>query len=278
MPHKLGIIAGGGGLPRHLAEKCRLERRPVFLVLLEEQADVGLANDFPSALLRIGAAGKIVKTMKSQKVVDLVFAGHVLKPTYTQLRPDLWSTSFLLKNKVFNSGDNRLLSALIKALEDEGFNVVGADDLDPNLLCEEACITKYSPNSAFIKDINTGISAAMDLGSKDIGQAVVCSGGEIIAREDRSGTDALLAKLPSSQSFGGVLIKCAKPGQERRVDLPSIGPDTITALSRAGLSGIAVSAGEALVLERAKTIAAADSAGIFIIGVNTSYLNQSIHE
>lgn len=274
MPPKLGIIAGGGELPRHLVRYCQSSGRPCFIAVLDGQKDQGDFSDVPHATFRLGAAGAVVKRLKAEQAQALIFAGHVNKPPLTSLRLDMWAANFLLKTGVFNKGDDSFLSALIKALESEGFDVIGADDVDPDLLVGEGCQTEQTPGGGNLDDIATGMAAAKTLGARDEGQAVVAANGQVIGREDRRGTDAMLDDLPQAQTGAkgrsGVLVKMMKPNQERRVDLPTIGPDTIERAARAGLAGIAVSAGNALMLQREDTLQAAERTGLFIIGMPTA--------
>jgi DUF1009 family protein len=267
MPPKLGIIAGGGLLPVRLAHYCLDTGRDVFAALLAGQVNEADFAAVPHATYRLGAAGSVIKRFRAEGISTLVFAGHVTKPKLADVRPDLWSTGFLVKTGVFGGGDDNFLQALIRALEGEGFTVIGADDIAPDLLAPAGCLTKATPTDANMQDIRAGLAAARALGARDAGQAVVATDGKIVAEEDRRGTDAMLADATRKRAKGGVLVKSMKPGQERRADLPAIGPETVAGVSAAGLAGIAVSAGHALILERDACIAAADAAGIFIVGV-----------
>ena len=267
MPPKTGIIAGAGDLPRHLAQLCLETGRDPFVILLEGQAREADYAGFAGAVYRLGAAGAIIKRLRSEGVQAIVLAGPVKKPSLATLRPDFWSACFLLRTGVFSKGDDTLLQTLIRALEDEGFQVIGADDIAPELLMPEGCLTARTPNLDETRDIEVGIAAARALGARDAGQAVVAAGGAVIAEEDRRGTDAMLNDLQGEAHRGGVLVKTVKPDQERRADLPTIGVDTVTAVKSLGLAGIAVSAGDALLLQREQCIAAANAAGIFIVGI-----------
>lgn len=267
MPPKLGIIAGGGLLPVRLAQYCLDTGRAVFAVLLAGQATETDFTGVPHATYRLGAAGGVIKRFRAEGISTLVFAGHVTKPKLADVRPDLWSAGFLLKTGVFGGGDDNFLQALIRALEGEGFTVIGADDIAPDLLAPAGCMTKASPTDVNMQDIRAGLAAARVLGARDAGQAVIAAEGKIVAEEDSRGTDAMLADAIGKRAAGGVLVKCMKPGQERRADLPAIGPETVAGVRAAGLAGIAVSAGHALILERDACISAADAAGVFIVGV-----------
>ena len=272
MPRKLGIIAGSGPLPLTLAHHCRDNGQPVFVVLLKGQADAADYGGLDFAEFRVGAAGGMIKRLQGEGVEDLVFIGSVRKPPLSAVRPDAWAAKFLLKTAVFWKGDDTFLKTLVSALEEEGFKVRGVDELMPELLAPIGCVTEKSPTTDDLRDIEVGTAAALALGARDEGQAAVAAGGQTLTVEDRAGTAAMLANLAANRpegESGGVLVKTVKPGQERRADLPAIGPDTVAQARAAGLSGIAISAGSALLLEREKTIHAANEAGLFIIGIET---------
>jgi len=272
MPRKLGIIAGGGPLPLTLAQHCQDNGRQVFVVLLKGQAAATDYDGIDFAEFRVGAAGGMIKRLHREGVEDLVFVGSVKKPPLSAVRPDAWAAKFLLKTAVFAKGDDTFLKTLLSALEEEGFQVRGVDELMPEILAPTGCVTEKTPSSDDLRDIDVAAAAALALGARDEGQAAVAAAGQTLIVEDRAGTAAMLVKLANMRSeneTGGVLVKTVKPGQERRADLPAIGPDTVAQALAAGLSGIAVSAGSALLLEREKTVHAANEAGLFIVGIKT---------
>jgi hypothetical protein len=199
-------------------------------------------------------------------------AGRMRRPSLVSLRPDLWALRFLLRHCGLKRGDDALLRALIEALGEEGFTVVGVDSLLPDLVAQAGVLGAVQPDAAALADVRLGVEAALSIGARDVGQAAVARRGRVIGREGREGTDAMLAACAGERpgTPSGVLVKMAKPGQERRVDLPAIGPGTIAAAARAGLAGIAVEAGGALLVERDGLIAAADAAGLFVIGVEAT--------
>jgi len=167
-------------------------------------------------------------------------------------------------------GDDRLFQAIVGELEAEGFRVVGADQVLGTLLAPEGLLTRAAPDAAARRDIAQGIDVAMRLGELDVGQAVVVQQGLVLGVEAVEGTNRLLARCGElrREGPGGVLVKLKKPRQERRADLPTIGPATIRAAAAAGLAGVAVHAGNCLITERQSTIAAADEAGLFVVGVS----------
>ncbi len=268
---KLGIVAGGGELPAQIIEACRKSGRDFFVIALKGQAAYGSFADVPHMWLRVGAAGEAIARLKTDGCKELVMAGAVARPPWWALRPDRWTARFLARSRGRILGDDGLLKALIRTLEDdEGFQVVGADALVPELLATEGVYGKVKPDQQGEDDIEQGIAAALEIGSRDIGQGAVAQLGEVLAVENADGTDAMLRQAGRMRLAGpgGVLVKVRKPGQEQRADLPTIGVGTVEAASRAGLRGIAVEAGGALVLERPALIEAADRAGLFVIGVD----------
>lgn len=237
----------------------------------------------PHAWVRLGAAGRTIKILKIAGVRELVLAGPIKRPGMVAVLPDLWAIRFLIRTGAGGLGDDGLLSAIIRALEtEEGFRVVGVDDILPEIIAGEGIIGAHAPDAADELDIEAGIIAARELGARDEGQAVVVSSGTVLALEDAAGTDAMLAGLAGSKSErakgekGGVLVKTCKPGQEMRADLPTIGPGTVAGAAAAGLGGIAVEAGRALVVDRQKVIRDADAAGLFVVGVKLAEKNPEI--
>jgi DUF1009 family protein len=158
---------------------------------------------------------------------------------------------------------------IVEELEGEGFRVVGADPRVDDALAAEGPMTLLAPDAEAMRDIALGIEVAARLGELDIGQAAIVQQGMVLGVEAAEGTDALMARCADLRRAGrgGVLIKLKKPCQERRADLPTIGPDTVRIAADTGIVGIAVQAGHCLIVERAQAITAADRAGLFVIGV-----------
>ena len=213
MPRKIGIIAGGGAMPRLVAKECMKSGQSPFIVILEGQSSNVNYAQLPQATFRIGAIGEIISKLRKEGIKDIIFAGHVRKPTLFELQPDAWTAAFLAKHRVFYRGDNSLLSTLITELEKEGFQVHDAENLIPELLAPVGCLTRAVPTTNNKADIIIGVNKALDLGRRDIGQAVVVSGRNVIAEEDARGTDAMLRDLVNNElATGGVLVKVVKPG------------------------------------------------------------------
>jgi DUF1009 family protein len=269
MAARLGILAGAGELPLRLIEACRASSRPVFVLAFEGAADPATVADVAHAWVRLGAAGEGIRLLRENGVEELVMAGAVERPTLASLRPDWRAAKLFARIGLRALGDDGLLRAVIDELESEGFRVVSVDSILSDALAPEGPIGTLRPEAEAESDIALGVKAALTLGALDIGQAVVVQQGLVLGVEAIEGTDALIARCGAlrREGRGGVLIKCAKPGQERRADLPTIGPRTVAAAAAAGLAGIAVSAGSTLLVDRAAIAAAADRAGLFVVGV-----------
>jgi UDP-2,3-diacylglucosamine hydrolase len=265
---RLGILAGAGELPRRIIEACRAADRDFFVLALKGEADKGTFADVPHATIRLGAAGEGFRLLHEAGVDEIVFAGGVKRPTVMSLRPDWRAAKFFARIGYRALGDNGLFSAIIKEFEGEGFKVVGADSILAGDLAPLGVFGRVAPDGQATADIEHGLLIARALGGLDVGQAVVVQQGLVLGVEAIEGTDALLARCRElrREGPGGVLVKIAKPGQERRADLPTIGVRTVQAAHAAGLRGMAVEAGSTIVIDRAGVVAAADAAGLFVIG------------
>ncbi|MBT5414698.1 MAG: UDP-2,3-diacylglucosamine diphosphatase LpxI [Rhodospirillaceae bacterium] len=271
MRPKLGIVAGGGDLPVKLVAACRAAGREVFVLALEGQADPAAAEGVPHVWIRMGAAGKALKTLREAGVQDLVMAGRVRRPSLSELRPDWRATKLFAKLGASALGDDGLLSAVVRELEEvEGFRVTAPDELLGDLVAPTGPLGRHEPDDSARGDIARGFAVARALGALDVGQAVVVQGGLVLGVEAIEGTDALIARCATlrREGPGGVLVKTCKPGQERRVDLPTVGIETLRGAARAGLRGVAVEAGRSLILDRDAMIRMADESGLFLIGVD----------
>jgi len=284
MQPKLGLLAGGGQLPAEIVKICLTDARPIYVIPLKGHADLSLTAslsppDWTEA--RLGAAGRIIDLLHQNNVKDLVLAGSVHRPQLRQLFPDFWALRFLITSGAFSFGDDGLLRRLISALEDrEGFRVIGADSLLPHLLVPKGSLTKVELPSGFDQDLEIGIKAASELGRQDIGQAVIVQNGTVIAQEDRKGTDALIKRVAehSERPAGGILVKMMKPEQERRADLPAIGPNTMKQIKLARLSGVAIEAGNAFILERNQMIELSEQENLFVHGISPDQVKAALYE
>lgn len=271
--HKIGIIAGGGELPRRIIDACKKSGQDYHVIAFNGQTDRQTTQNIPDKCnwLRLGAIGKAINILKKQNCKELVMGGKIRRPSFVSLLPDLKTAKFLLKTGAMAMGDDGLLSAIVKKLEqDDGFRIIGVHNVLPELLAPLGVLGSVVPSEAELKDIKTAVHVALDLGRKDMGQGAVVSNGNIIAMEEKDGTDAMLARVAKIGVDGGVLVKVVKPGQERRVDLPTIGVDTVEGVAKANLGGIGIEAGGAIIVDRERVIEVANKLGVFITGLNIS--------
>ena len=265
----LGILAGGGTLPRRVAEAALAQGRPVFIVAFAGQHDPATVEGFPHIVLSIGKAGRIIAEMKKAGVVDLVMAGGVRRPSLSELNPDGRGAMLIAKVGLSAKGDDGLLTAISRELERDGFRVVSPNDILVQGTIAAGVLGRHTPDAQADADIAHGIKVAKALVAADVGQAVVVQQGLVLGVEAIEGTDALLDRVGvlRREGLGGVLVKVAKPQQDRRVDMPTIGPATVAHAAASGLRGVAIEAGATIVLDRAETVAAADAAGLFLVAV-----------
>ncbi len=268
----LGIIAGGGRLPDLLVHACRNSGREFRLVALKDQFTPRNVRTPPHVTFRIGQGGAIIDYLHDEGVGELVFGGKIKRPSLAELRPDAKTAKMVARAGIGFIGDDGALSAVVRALEAEGFGVVAPESLLDGLLAPPGALGAHRPDALADRDIERGLTVLRALGALDIGQAVVVQEGQVLGVEAAEGTDRLIDRCAGLQKDapGGVLVKIAKPQQERRIDLPTIGPDTVAGAIRAGFRGVAVEAGGTLVIDRNAITAHADAAGMFVVGVEVA--------
>ncbi len=272
----LAMICGGGSLPLAVADKVASSGRRVVLFPLRGAAEGTAVERFPHHWLHIGQIGKFMRLARAEGCRDVVLIGALIRPSIWQTRPDF--KALMLMPRIlaaFRGGDNHLLSGMGRLLEQDGFRLLGAHEVAPEILAPENAIGRVQPSEQDRADIALGLDYLKAAGPFDIGQAVVVAGRHIVAVEAIEGTDEMLARIAAMRASGrmraragsGVLVKAPKPTQDRRFDLPSIGPVTAERAASAGLAGIAVIAGATIMAEPERLIEAADRAGIFVVGV-----------
>jgi len=272
----LAVIAGGGAIPLAVADAAMRHGRRVVMFAVRGWADPKAIESYPHHWIALVQAGRFLRLARAEGCRDVVFVGTAVRPPFRSLRID-WKTLRLLPRilRAYRGGDDHLLSSVAHAFEDHGFRIVGAQDVAPEILMPEGAVGSLAPSQGDYADIARALALLEATGPFDMGQAAVVAGNHVLAIEAAEGTDAMLARITELRGRGristapgvGVLVKAPKPGQDHRFDLPAIGPRTVEEAARAGLAGIAVVAGGAIVAEPAAVAAAADKARIFVIGV-----------
>lgn len=269
--HVVGILAGGGPLPARVAEAVHARGGSVFIIGFEGFAEPEVVAPWPHQVVRLGAAGLMLSLLREHKCRDLVLIGPVRRPSLRSLYPDSEGVRILARvGRSFFSGDDGLLASLVRILGEEGFRVRGAHEFLPHAVSEPGVLGQVQPDEAARYDIMHGIEVVQTLGRLDIGQGCVVQNGLVLTVEAMEGTDRMLerAGLCRQPGDGGVLIKLLKPGQDKRADMPTIGPATIHNAQKAGLRGIAFEAGHTLITDLKACIAEADRAGLFLMAVD----------
>ncbi len=266
---KIGLIAGNGDLPEKIIRQCINSGIDVFVILITDNLPKSIEK-VSSVCLNIGSIGKAIKILKEENVEQVVFAGGLKRPKLLSLNLDAGGVKLLARiTKAKFNGDNKLLTTVIGFFEDNGLQVVGADEILEDALMPMGKLGKVKPEARAKEDVEAGKEIAKKIGDLDIGQSIIIQDGVVIGVEAIEGTDALIERCKDLQleKKGGVLVKVKKPSQDNRVDLPTIGPVTIMKAHENGLAGIAVEAGAALIIDKEEVINMADEYGLFLIGV-----------
>ncbi|MGE0629945.1 MAG: LpxI family protein [Hyphomicrobiaceae bacterium] len=267
----LGILAGGSAVPMELADAVIRRGRSVHIVGIEGEAEAGIAG-YPHTWVNWGGIGAMISALQAARCRQLVIVGRVCRPNLLALRPDFgfWrSIPALLP--FLKGGDDTILRLVVGFFERHGLEVIGAHEAAPELLATPGPLGRHMPSREQLAEASYAASALRLIGPFDAAQAAVVGAGGLVAIEGADGTDAMLRRLadrPRLDAAGSVLVKLPKPAQERRIDMPAIGPDTVLRAAEAGLAGIAVGAGATLVAERADVVREADAGGLFVVGLD----------
>lgn len=274
----LGILAGSGSLPLTVARAAQQAGRPVHIVAIEGHADPAIES-FPHSWVNMGRVGAILKALDSAKCRDLVIIGAVDRPNLEDVRLDMGGVrSILTILSLTIGGDDRLLGNVVRFFEGKGLRVIGAHEVAPGLLAPRGTLGRRKPSRTDLDDIRLGARVIAALGPMDVGQSAVVLRQHVIAVEAVEGTDAMLARAATLRKWGllarfkrsGVVVKGSKPGQDRRVDMATIGPETVRQAAAAHLAGIAYSAGAVIIVDREAMIAEANRAGLFLHGFSAT--------
>ena len=276
---RLAIVAGSGQLPLYVANAAREMGEDPFIVRLRDDSHFDWSG-FDNAVISVGDVAGLGRLLRDNRVDRVVLSGAVARrPEWREIRP---TVAILLKlpsivKTLLSGGDDAVLQMVIKIIGTLGAKVIGAHEIAPGLLATTGAFGTQKPAEDDLKDIRKAAEAALALGKLDVGQGAVSVGGRIVALEGVEGTDAMLLRVAALRAEGrisprrrGVLVKLCKPQQDIRADLPTIGIETVENAQKAGLAGIAVEAGRALVLDRDAMLKAAEQAGIFVCGIDTS--------
>lgn len=269
----LAIICGAGQFPLAVARAVVAGGRSVFLVGVRGAAEPGIA-EYPHAWVGMGKAGRMLKAVRAAGARDIVFIGAVPRPAFSlDFIPDLRFLRVALR--VLGSGDNTMLSLLAEEIGREGLSLRGVHDVAPGLILPSGPLGRHVPTPEALAAARFGLDLLDTLSPYDVGQGAVIADRRVAAIEAAEGTDLMLARVAELRASGqlkmasgrSVFVKAAKRGQEMRLDTPAVGVETVARVKAAGLSGIAIAAGEVMTPDIAELIAAADEAGLFVVGL-----------
>ena len=280
----VAVICGGGKLAVEAVVAAKDTGRRVVTVAIRDEADPSIETHDPT-WLGWGNIGKLAALLEREQCRDVVMIGSVTRrPDIVDIVGDLGTMRRL--PKIVSSmvgGDDSVLTKIIGLFETEGYRIIGAHEIAPGLLADEGPLVGMPPDTRQKADLDLACRAVASLGALDIGQAAVVVSGRVIAVEAAEGTDAMLMRCADVRARGrvkgqgGVLVKCAKPGQDLRVDLPTIGPETVTAAAKAGLSGIGIEAGRVLIAQRRETERLAVQSKIGLWGIRLPGTGDGSH-
>ena len=271
----LGLLAGWGRFPIVVAEKARSLGVPVVCVGIRHEAPpelAGLVDTFYWA--RLAALGRMIRCFKSEGVRQVVMAGKIKKGAmfapFRLLRylPDWRGLKFLYNRARADNRDDSMLLGIIAEFAADGMRFDSALAICPELLVQAGVLTRRPPTARETTDIRFGWTLAKEMGRLDVGQSVAVSERAVLAVEAIEGTDQAILRAGQLCPAGGfVVVKVAKPQQDMRFDVPTVGCSTVETIHRAGGRVLAIEAGKTIVIDQPETVALADRYGISIIAL-----------
>ncbi len=271
----LGILAGIGHLPVDVAQSARQQGYKVVAIALVGDTDPELPDNADVFYtINVGKVGKILKTLQQNSVKNVTMIGKVTKEVLYKngaIVPDL--TAIRLLASLPDRKDDTIMNALVKLVEEAGMHVMDQTELIRPLLPEPGVLTRRQPTEQEWEDMRFGFRMAKELGRLDIGQTVVVKNRAVMALEAIEGTDACILRGGFLGKGGVIVAKTAKPAQDKRFDVPSVGTATLTSMIHAGATGLVIEAGRTLLVDRKRTLAMAEEKGIAIVSMSEAELS-----
>lgn len=273
---RLAVLAGRGEYPLRVANAAAEQGGSVYVAILAGAGDPADYAGYDAREYRLGQLGRFLDEIRRREIDEIVMVGALPRPSFGALAPELSTLKYLPHfARAFQGGDDHLLRGVISFFEGQGLRVLGPADIAPDLVAPVGPLGRHKPSAVACEAIATGFTLLAALSPFDIGQAAIIADHRVVAVEAAEGTDAMIDRVAGLVQAGrlkpgkgdGVLVKAPKLGQDLRVDMPAIGPDTVARVAAAGLAGIAVRAGSVLVGDRERLAVLADAAGLFIEGV-----------
>ncbi|MFN7038738.1 MAG: LpxI family protein [Alphaproteobacteria bacterium] len=266
---KKAIIAGGGELPRIIVDSLKEQNIPYYIIAIKGEYNLSFPE--PDSIIDIGLVKSILEIFEKESIKEVILAGSIKRPAFSSLKIDsegLKLIAQITKNTIL--GDNKLLSTIVKFIENKGYRVIGADEIVAKILTDQGILGEIFPSNEDKEDIELGKKVAQAIGQMDIGQGVIIENGLVLGIEAIEGTDELIKRcaLLKRESFKkGILVKMKKPNQEQKADLPTIGVTTVRNIAQAGFKGIAIEAGNSFILNKEEVLKEANNKGIFVVGI-----------
>ena len=276
METNLCVIAGGGILPRKLADNFDPSGDRIFFLAFRNVTDPEVVAGRHHEWLELGEVQKAIDAMHRNNVDKVVMAGPIQRPALSSLALDIRALQMLAKGGLKAFGDDGLLSLVAKEIEKEGIKVIGIEQILPGVLTKEGLLAGPAPTKISWDDIKRGLQVLNSLGPCDVGQSIAVQEGIVLAIEAIEGTDQMIERAGSLQRnvSGPILIKISKTNQDKRVDLPTAGPETVNNAIRSGFQGLALEANNSLLLDKDRVIKIAEKNSFFVIGVDQSKIQQ----
>ncbi len=277
----IAIFAGRGNLPVQIIAECKAKNYPYIIIAFKGQTPKEILKNEKHQWVRFGSVAKLFKILHAHKVTHILMAGAMTRPSFLEIRPDMKALSLGVKTLLLK-GDDGLLQACIKILEEqEGFKVISPSDV-VDLTTKNKLYTTVAPTLENWKDINIGFKVANTMGSLDIGQGCIIQQEIVLSVEALEGTKNMIERTKTlklmKKGMGGVLVKILKPQQDTRVDMPTIGENTINQAHKAGCQGIALQAHKTLLIDEQSIIKTANKHKMFLIGTTTEDIQNHLKE
>jgi DUF1009 family protein len=265
---KLAIIAGSGYLPKHVYDACQHNGIKCELIILEGETSPELFNDAKNIKFKAHKISQILRYIRKIGATHLTLAGKVKRANISKLLLDLKGAKLFAMIIKKGLNDNAILKTILEFIEEEGLKIIAPEKVAPSIILHKGPLSKAKPNTSAKEDIKLGLKILKGIASYDVGQALIMQHGLVLGVEAAEGTDELIKRCGEikQNGEGPILIKIVKPEQDKRIDLPCIGPDTILMAHKYGIRGIAAEAGSTLILDQSNTLKLADKLKIFIFG------------
>ncbi len=267
---KICLLAGSDHLPEEIIKSAKQNNISLCVIAIDGHVSCDL-SDIVHITVKLGQVGKMLDFLKKHNISKICFAGSVKRPSISDLKLDMAAVKFLAKSgiKKLSGGDDKLLNLLVEFLAENNVTLIGPEEIAPEILADNGCITSTKPSQEDCNDIELGEKILNSLSQYDIGQAIIIENQYVVGIEAAEGTDNLIKRIKDlkKEKKYGVLVKKPKTNQNLKVDLPTIGIRTIQNSIESGLKGIAISAGKTIVINKNELVKLANKHKFFIIGV-----------